>query len=69
MPMRFGPVEFSGRLLIATDGLFKYAMQGEIAAHAAALSLDDAIAGLIAGVRLRNGTLQDDVGIVLIEDA
>jgi PPM family protein phosphatase len=69
MPMGFGPIELSGRLLIATDGLFKYATESDVAKHAIGVSVNDAVARLIAGVRLRSGALQDDVGIILIEDA
>jgi serine/threonine protein phosphatase PrpC len=68
MPMAFGPIEFSGRLLIATDGLFKYATESEIASRAMDGSVNEAVEKLIAGVRLRSGALQDDVGIILIED-
>jgi PPM family protein phosphatase len=68
MPLGFGPIEFSGRLLIATDGLFKYATESEIATRAMGVPVDAAVAQLIAGVRLKSGALQDDVGIVLIED-
>jgi serine/threonine protein phosphatase PrpC len=68
MPMAFGPIELSGRLLIATDGLFKYATESEIASRAMGGSVNEAVDKLIAEVRLRSGALQDDVGIVLIED-
>ena len=67
LPMGFGPIELSGRLLIATDGLFKYATEGDIAQQARALSVNDAVDKLIAGVRLLSGALQDDVAIILIE--
>ena len=33
-PVGFGPFELSGRLLIASDGLFKYATQSDIAQRA-----------------------------------
>ena len=69
MPMGFGPIEFSGRLLIATDGLFKYATESDIAQRATALSVNDAVDKLIAGVRLISGALPDDVAIILIECA
>jgi serine/threonine protein phosphatase PrpC len=69
MPMGFGPIELSGRLLIATDGLFKYATESDIAQRAMGGSVNEAVEKLIAGVRLRSGALQDDVGIILIEDA
>jgi serine/threonine protein phosphatase PrpC len=68
VPVGFGPIELSGRLLIATDGLFKYATESDIAQRAMGLSINDAVDQLIAGVRLRSGALQDDVGIILIED-
>ncbi len=67
MPMGFGPIEFSGRLLIATDGLFKYATESDIVQRATGESVDVAVERLITGVRLRSGALQDDVGIILIE--
>jgi serine/threonine protein phosphatase PrpC len=67
MPMAFGPIELSGRLLIATDGLFKYATESEIAQRAMGGSVNEAVDRLIAGVRLRSGALQDDVGIILLE--
>jgi PPM family protein phosphatase len=68
MPLGFGPVELPGRLLIATDGLFKYATENEIATRATGVPMDAAVAQLIAGVRLKSGALQDDVGIVLVEE-
>jgi len=67
LPMGFGPIELSGRLLIATDGLFKYATERDIARRATALSVNDAVDKLIAGLRLGSGALQDDVAIILVE--
>jgi serine/threonine protein phosphatase PrpC len=67
MPMAFGPIELSGRLLIASDGLFKYATESEIAQRAMGVSVNEALDRLIAGVRLRSGALQDDVSVILIE--
>jgi serine/threonine protein phosphatase PrpC len=67
-PVRFGPVHFSGRLLLATDGLFKYANRRHIEECAMALTVDAAVERLIAGLRLRSGTLQDDVAIILMEN-
>jgi hypothetical protein len=54
-------------LLIATDGLWKYAKPARIAKAAAIRPLDVACAALVDGARLRNGELQDDVAIVLAE--
>jgi serine/threonine protein phosphatase PrpC len=67
LPMGFGPVEFSGRLLLATDGLFKYAVRHNIAQRAMASSVNNAVDRLVTGVRLPSGALQDDVGIILLE--
>lgn len=67
MPMGFGPIELSGRLLIATDGLFKYATESDITQRAMGVSVNEALARLIEGVRLRSGALQDDVAIILVE--
>lgn len=69
MPMCFEPTEFSGRLLIATDGLFKYSTESDIAKRALGVAVNEAIEKLIAGVRLPSGALQDDVAIILMEDA
>jgi serine/threonine protein phosphatase PrpC len=63
----FGPIELSGRLLIASDGLFKYATEIEIAQRAMGVSVSDAVDKLIVGLRLRSGTFQDDVAIILVE--
>jgi serine/threonine protein phosphatase PrpC len=68
-PVGFGPIELSGRLLIASDGLFKYTTESDIAQRAMGVSVNEAVARLIEGVRLRSGALQDDVGIILMENA
>ena len=52
-------------LLIATDGLFKYTDRQTIASIARTPDLDAAAKSLIDAVRLRSGTLQDDVAVVL----
>jgi len=65
--MSFGPIELSGRLLIATDGLFKYATESDISQRAMELPVNDAMEKLIAALRLRSGALQDDVAIILVE--
>ncbi len=66
-PVGFRPVKLSGRLLIASDGLFKYSTEIEIAQRATGASLSDAIDKLIDGLRLRSGAFQDDVAIILVE--
>ena len=65
---------FEGRLagrtlVVATDGLWKYMALSRIAIAAAIRPLEAALFALIDGVRLPNGTLQDDVAIVLCEEA
>ncbi len=66
-PIGFSAPLVSGRLLLATDGLFKYASRGDIAKRAMGLSLSDAVDALVAGLRLRSGAFQDDIAIILIE--
>src|SRR6185312_3318578 len=51
-----------GRLVLATDGLLKYIRAADI--HASAARGVDA---LIDGVRLKNGALQDDVAVILLQ--
>jgi PPM family protein phosphatase len=57
-----------GVLVVATDGLWKYMSHTSIAtiveAHA---SIKDAAQALARGVRLPNGSLQDDVAIAICE--
>jgi PPM family protein phosphatase len=68
-PVAFGPEPFRGRLLLATDGLFKYATRDRILS---AMKIDDpesAAALLIDAARLKSGALQDDVGLLLCYEA
>jgi serine/threonine protein phosphatase PrpC len=65
------PVEFHGRLagatlLVASDGLLKYAPAPTIAACARTRRLSAAPRELAALVRLRSGALPDDLGMVLV---
>lgn len=66
MPVAFGPLRLHGRLLVATDGLFKYARRDAIALAALLPDLDEAADRLLAAPRLPSGTLQDDVGLALV---
>lgn len=52
-------------LLVASDGLLRYAKMSDIARVAQLASLEQAVASLIDLVRLPTGRLQDDVSIVL----
>ena len=56
-----------GTLLMATDGLWRYMKPVQIAKAAAIRPLEAACTALVGGVRLKGGTLQDDVAIVLAE--
>ena len=69
VPVSFGAAAFTGRLLAATDGLFKYAPYLEIAACVRAGTLSAAASALIQAVRLPNGDLFDDVALALCERA
>jgi len=68
-PMSFGPTPFQGRLLVASDGLFKYLRRSEIVRRATLGPLDHSVSLLVDAVRLRSGAFQNDVAIVLAEDA
>lgn len=54
-----------GTILVATDGLSKYADAGRLCAIARKSSLDQRPRELIEAVRLPSGTLQDDVAVIL----
>jgi serine/threonine protein phosphatase PrpC len=60
-PVRF-KTQLMGRLLLATDGLLKYARADDIRTCAAR-----GVEALIDSVRLKSGALQDDVAVVLFE--
>lgn len=65
LPVGFGPLAFSGRLLIASDGLLKYAPRPEIVAAALAREMSPAADQLLDAARLPSGALHDDVAILL----
>ncbi len=69
VPVEFGPTPFAGRLLVGTDGLFKYARAERIAAVASAEPVERAVGALVDLVRLSNGSLQDDVAVALLHVA
>lgn len=58
---------FSGRLLLATDGLLKYLPRDVLHRLAGAGDLRSAVDALIAAVTLPSGNLQDDLAVVLGE--
>ncbi|MFW6189634.1 MAG: protein phosphatase 2C domain-containing protein [Planctomycetota bacterium] len=63
----FSAAEWRGRLLLATDGLLKYAGRASIAETARTGGLQAAAEALVDLVRLGSGALQDDVAVVLCE--
>jgi serine/threonine protein phosphatase PrpC len=68
-PAVFERAALSGTLVVATDGLFKYAAPDVIARIVRASAIRSAAEELIALVRLRSGTLADDVALVLVAAA
>jgi PPM family protein phosphatase len=65
VPIGFGPLPFVGRVLIGSDGLFKYVSHDRIVNLASSLPFADAAAGLVGAARLRSGALQDDIAVVV----
>jgi PPM family protein phosphatase len=63
----FGPTDFEGRLLIATDGLFNYSMPANTTRLAQGGTVEEAADALVDTVRLRSGLLPDDLALVLAE--
>jgi PPM family protein phosphatase len=64
VPFESGPLE--GTLLVATDGLLKYASTSRIRdVLTTAVAMEDAAAQLLAAVRLRSSALQDDFTVAL----
>lgn len=66
-PAAFGPTALRGRLLVATDGLLKYAALEVIAAHCRSPSLEAAADAILQSVGLASGTYHDDVALALGE--
>jgi serine/threonine protein phosphatase PrpC len=66
-PVGFGPVRLEGRLVVASDGLFKYCDRERLLSVATAEPLGVAATNLVAEARLPSGALQDDVSIVLCD--
>lgn len=58
-----------GTLLVASDGLLKYAREARIASVVRGAELAAAAHALVELVRLRSGALQDDVSIILCRES
>lgn len=65
LPVGFGPLPLSHRVLIASDGLLKYAARRAIVGAALAAELSVAAGQLLQAARLTSGGLHDDVAILL----
>jgi PPM family protein phosphatase len=69
VPRRIAPTALGGgTLLVASDGLLRYAKRPDIIRIASGEDLQEAARALIDVVRLPNGTLQDDVAVVLCRE-
>ena len=64
IPIGFGPIPLDKHLLVASDGLFKYAELGKLRTKLNSATVAAELAKLSA---LPNGTYQDDVSVILIE--
>lgn len=62
-----GPLR-GGTLVVASDGLFKYARRSDIARVAGQADLAAAASQLVESVTLRSGEVQDDVAVVLCRE-
>lgn len=68
-PVGFTCGKLDGTLLVASDGLLKYASQEKIAATIATVDFDDAANKLVDLVRYQSGSLPDDISILLARQA
>ncbi len=67
IPVSFDCQRSEGRLLVATDGLLKYARRDNICSVAREGNLEATARNLVDLVRLRSGKLQDDVALILCQ--
>lgn len=68
-PTGFGPALFNDRLLVASDGLLKYASRDRIHRVRFIRDLNAAAEELVAAARLPSGVLQDDLSFVIVDPA
>jgi serine/threonine protein phosphatase PrpC len=64
-PVGFGPCSVSGRLLVASDGLFNYVALERIRELATTLPLASTASALVDAARLPSGVLRDDVAVIV----
>jgi serine/threonine protein phosphatase PrpC len=65
VPTAFGPVPFAGTLVVASDGLLKYAPRAELRQPALTGSARICARALIECVRYPSGNLPDDVTVIV----
>jgi serine/threonine protein phosphatase PrpC len=65
VPIGFGPQVCENRLLLGSDGLFKYVADERIRDLSSSLPLAHAAAALVDSARLPSGALQDDVAVIV----
>jgi PPM family protein phosphatase len=66
LPVQFEAEIGGGRLLLASDGLVKYATAAQISALATQGTVEEAGRALANCVRLPSGALQDDVAVIVV---
>jgi serine/threonine protein phosphatase PrpC len=66
LPVEFEAEHDGGRILLASDGLFKYATANRICTLATQGSATEAADALVNCVRLSSGAFQDDVAVVIV---
>jgi PPM family protein phosphatase len=69
VPVQFTSSLDGGTLVVASDGLWKYATLAQVVKAMTARPMESMLATLVEGVRLRSGALQDDVAVTLCERA
>ena len=67
LPVQFEAEIEGGRLLLASDGLFKYSTAEQICSLAMQGSVEEAARALANCVRLPSGALPDDVAVIVVE--
>lgn len=65
VPVGFGPFPAGDRLLLGSDGLFKYVDADRIGELALLDPMDRAVLELVQAARLPSGKLQDDITVVI----
>jgi PPM family protein phosphatase len=65
VPVGFGPFPTGDRVLLGSDGLFKYVDAERIGQIASGSSLECAARELVQAARLTSGNLQDDIAVVI----